>query len=118
MRDDQNIRFSFSKTIARPSFKELSYAQILDPVSNRIFNGSFFKYNDENGNVVWDGKLKETHINNLDLRWEFFLNRGQLFSASVFYKTFNGIKSGDDVLIYKRLCADHPYYNGEVYPKI
>ncbi len=89
LRDDQNIRFSFSKTIARPSFKELSYAQILDPVSNRIFNGSFFKYNDENGNVVWDGKLKETHINNLDLRWEFFLNRGQLFSASVFYKTFD-----------------------------
>jgi uncharacterized SAM-binding protein YcdF (DUF218 family) len=39
-------------------------------------------------------------------------------SLSVFYKTFNGIKSGDDVLIYKRLCADHPYYNGEVYPKI
>ena len=89
LRDDQNIRFSFSKTIARPSFKELSYAQILDPVSNRIFNGSFFKYNDENGNVVWDGKLKETHINNLDLRWELFLNRGQLFSASVFYKTFD-----------------------------
>ena len=89
LRDDQNIRFSFSKTIARPSFKELSYAQILDPVSNRIFNGSFFKYNDENGNVVWDGNLKETHINNLDFRWELFLNRGQLFSASVFYKTFD-----------------------------
>ena len=87
--DDQNIRFSFSKTIARPSFKELSYAQILDPVSNRIFNGSFFKYNDENGNVVWDGNLKETHINNLDLRWELFLNRGQLFSVSAFYKTFD-----------------------------
>jgi len=87
--DDQNIRFSFSKTIARSSFKELSYAQILDPVSNRIFNGSFFKYNDENGNVVWDGNLKETHINNLDLRWELFLNRGQLFSVSAFYKTFD-----------------------------
>ena len=39
-------------------------------------------------------------------------------SLNVFYKTFNGIKSGDDVLIYKRLCADHPYYNGDIYPKI
>ena len=39
-------------------------------------------------------------------------------SLNVFYKTFNGIKSGDDVLIYKRLCADHPYYNGDLYPKI
>ena len=39
-------------------------------------------------------------------------------SLNVFYKTFNGIKSGDDVLIYKRLCTDHPYYNGDLYPKI
>ena len=39
-------------------------------------------------------------------------------SLNVFYKTFNGIKSGDDVLIYKRLCTDHPYYNGDIYPKI
>ena len=39
-------------------------------------------------------------------------------SLNVFYKTFNGIKSGDDVLIFKRLCSDHPYYNGDLYPKI
>ena len=39
-------------------------------------------------------------------------------SLNVFYKTFNGIKSGDDVLIYKRLCTDHPYYNGDIHPKI
>jgi len=39
-------------------------------------------------------------------------------SLNIFYKTFNGIDSGDDDLIYKRLCDDHPYYNGEYYPKI
>jgi len=39
-------------------------------------------------------------------------------SLNVFYKTFNGIKSGDDDLMYKRLSADHPYYNGDIYPKI
>jgi len=39
-------------------------------------------------------------------------------SLNDFYKTFNGIKSGDDDLIYKRLCTDHPYYNGDLYPKI
>ncbi len=87
--DDQNLRFSYSKTIARPSFKELSYAQILDPVSNRVFNGAFFQYFDSEGTVVWDGNLKETRIDNLDLRWELFLNRGQLFSLSAFYKYFN-----------------------------
>ena len=39
-------------------------------------------------------------------------------SLNAFYKTFNGVKSGDDVLIYKRLCTEHPYYNGDIYPKI
>ena len=87
--DDQNFRFSYSKTIARPSFKELSYAQILDPVSNRIFNGAFFQYYDSDGSIVWDGNLKETRINNLDLRWELFQKRGQLISLSAFYKTFD-----------------------------
>jgi TonB-dependent receptor len=78
----QNIRGSYTKTIARPSFKELSYAQILDPITNRIFNGSLFTY----GN--WDGNLVETRIDNLDLRWESFGEEGQIFSVSAFYKQF------------------------------
>jgi hypothetical protein len=39
-------------------------------------------------------------------------------SLNQFYKTFNGVKSGDDDLIYKRLCLEHPYYNGDIYPKL
>jgi outer membrane receptor protein involved in Fe transport len=83
-----NLRLSFYRTIARPSFKELSFASILDPVSNRTFNGGFFPYNDDEGNVVWDGNLRSTLINNFDLRWEFFQKRGELFSVSLFYKRF------------------------------
>lgn len=84
MTEDQNLRFSYSRTIARPSFKELSFAQIIDPVSNRIFNGGLFPYEGD-----WDGNLSETRINNLDLRWEIFMEKGQLFSISGFYKTFD-----------------------------
>lgn len=79
----QNLRLSYSRTIARPSFKELSFAQILDPVSNRIFNGGLFAIDD------WDGNLKATDINNFDIRWELFANRGQNISVSTFYKTFS-----------------------------
>ncbi|MGM0375189.1 MAG: TonB-dependent receptor domain-containing protein [Bacteroidota bacterium] len=83
LNEDQNIRGAYSKTIARPSFKELSFAQILDPVSNRIFNGSLFdSYSD------WDGNLTETRIDNLDLRWEHYFEDGQNASASIFYKKF------------------------------
>ena len=81
--EDQNLRASYSKTIARPSFKELSFAQILDPITNRIFNGSLFTYSD------WDGNLTETRIDNIDLRWELFQEDGQIFSVSTFYKKFD-----------------------------
>ena len=81
--DNMNLRASYSRTIARPSFKELSFAQILDPISDRIFNGGLFAIGS------WDGNLSETRISNFDLRWEMFFNRGQLLSASFFYKTFD-----------------------------
>ncbi len=81
--EEQNLRASYSKTIARPSFKELSFAQILDPISNRIFNGSLFTY------PGWDGKLTETRISNADVRWELFMERGQIVSASLFFKKFD-----------------------------
>ncbi len=81
--ENQNLRFSYSRTIARPSFKELSFAQILDPISDRIFNGGLFAIGE------WDGNLTETRIHNFDTRWEMFFNRGQLLSFSLFYKSFD-----------------------------
>lgn len=87
-----NIRGAYTRTIARPSFKELSYAQILDPITNRIFNGSLFAYSgtiDGQRAVTWDGNLKETNIDNIDLRWEWFMKRVQFISFSLFYKNFN-----------------------------
>ena len=88
----QNIRTSYSRTIARPSFKEQSYAQILDPITNRIFNGSLFAFSKvENGERIftWNGNLKETNIDNFDIRWELFLkSKAQFITASFFFKNF------------------------------
>ncbi len=84
---NQNLRVSYSRTIARPSFKELSFAQILDPINGRTFNGGLFPIQNNNDN--WDGNLTETRINNFDLRWELFLEKGQIFSISGFYKQFD-----------------------------
>jgi outer membrane receptor protein involved in Fe transport len=87
----QNLRLAYSRTVARPSFKELSYAQILDPITNRIFNGSLFAYSNlVDGQRVfsWDGNLKETDIDNLDIRWELFFKENQMISVSGFFKNF------------------------------
>lgn len=81
---DQNLRVSYSRSIARPSFKELSFAQIIDPVTNRIFNGGLFPYGTD-----WDGNLTETRISNFDIRWELYLEPGELISVSAFAKTFD-----------------------------
>jgi len=87
--DKMNLRFSYTKTIARPSFKELSFAEIYDPVSSRTFIGGLFTDEDkEAGEVYWDGNLVSTNIHNMDLRYEVFLEGGQMFSLSGFYKKF------------------------------
>lgn len=83
LNDDMNLRGSYYRSIARPSFKELSFAQILDPVSNRTFNGGLFAYND------WNGELVSTRINNFDLRWEYFMEGADIVSVSAFYKSFD-----------------------------
>ncbi len=89
LNEKQNLRASYARTIARPSFKELSYAEIYDPVSGRTFIGGLFRdANDVSGIVYWDGNLVSTYIHNFDLRWELFFNKNQTLSISAFYKNF------------------------------
>lgn len=87
--EKQNLRFSYGKTTVRPSFKELSYAEILDPITGRTFIGGLFRdANDVIGVEYWDGNLISTVIHNFDLRWELFHGREQTVSVSGFYKVF------------------------------
>src|SRR3989338_2718780 len=69
-----NLRGAYSMTVARPSFKEKSIAQIYDPIQGRTYNGNI--------------DLKQTQIHNVDVRWEYFFGRTELISASAFYKRF------------------------------
>lgn len=39
-------------------------------------------------------------------------------SIDAFERTFENIKSGDEIKIYERLSTQHPFYNGEIYSKI
>lgn len=72
--ENMNVRGSFNQTLARPSFREKSIAQIYDPISKRTFNGNI--------------NLKQTNVNNMDVRWEHFMKPGEIFAVSGFYKTF------------------------------
>ncbi|MHC1774271.1 MAG: TonB-dependent receptor [Lentimicrobium sp.] len=88
--EKQNLRASFAMTIARPSFKELSFAEIFDPITTRTFIGGLFRdANDQEGIVYWDGNLRSTYINNYDVRWEYFGKKGEMVSLGAFFKTFD-----------------------------
>jgi TonB-dependent receptor len=84
LRPDMNLRTSYSRTLARPEFRELA-------------NYSSFDFA---GDVIYGGNpdLKRTLIHNYDLRWEWFERPGELYSISGFYKRFidpiERIKSG------------------------
>ncbi len=39
-------------------------------------------------------------------------------SIAAFRKTFEGIAPGDDAAIFERLRNRHPFYNGDVYPRL
>lgn len=86
---DKNLRASYSRTIARPSFKEASKATIFDPITGRTFIGGFVPDKTADGEVIWDGELTPTRINNFDLRWEWFQQGEQMISVTGFYKTFD-----------------------------
>lgn len=87
--DKQNLRLSASKTVARPSFKEMSYAEIFDPISGRTFIGGMFRdANDIEGIEYWNGNLISTDIYNFDIRWERFSKQSNFLSISTFGKIF------------------------------
>lgn len=69
-----NIKVAYSKTLARPSFRELA------PYASFEFAGDFIFVGNEN--------LQETKIDNLDLRWEFYPGYGQVISLGYFHKRF------------------------------
>lgn len=72
--ESMNIRASFSQTVARPDFRELSPFSLSD----------FFKGGETRGNPF----LRETHISNYDLRWEWFSEAAEVVAVSLFLKDF------------------------------
>jgi len=81
--DKINIRTSYSRTLARPEFRELAKSQYYD---YEIL-----------ATLIGNPNLKRSSINNIDLRFELFPSAGQIFSVSGFYKGFtNAIEAYND----------------------
>ncbi len=70
-----NLRAAFSKTTARPEFRELAPFSFYDFTTTSV--------------VVGNDSLVRSNIYNFDLRYEMFPGAGQVFSVGVFYKLFD-----------------------------
>jgi outer membrane receptor protein involved in Fe transport len=71
----QNLRFTYSRTVSRPDFRELS------PFEFTNVQGGF--------NVAGNPDLRRATIDNFDARWEWFPGGDQLIAASFFSKRFS-----------------------------
>jgi len=74
IRDDMNLRASFSRTLNRPEFRELAPFQFTD-ISGR-------------STILGNPQLQQSKIDNYDLRWEWFRGGDELYAVSVFAKRF------------------------------
>ncbi len=71
---NHQFRLGYSQTTSRPDFRELSPANFTNPVTGR----------EEVGNP----DLQVTYIDNIDLRWEWYLDAVDSVSIGLFYKEF------------------------------
>ncbi len=75
LRDDMNLRAAATRTLARPTFREIA------PVVSSEFGSD--------GALLGNPALERTLITNLDLRWEWFTSPGQLLAVSSYYKALS-----------------------------
>ncbi|MDH5598270.1 MAG: TonB-dependent receptor, partial [Cyclobacteriaceae bacterium] len=72
--EESNFRVGYSRTLARPTFRELAPFASFDFIGDNLLVG--------NSNLI------SSSIQNLDLRWEKYMNHGEMVAVSMFYKNF------------------------------
>ena len=77
LKEDQNLRFTFSKTVSVPEFKEVA-PFVYEAVSQRIGG---------NPDLLNDPAFSE--VFNLDIKYEWFFTRDEILSVSAFGKQIN-----------------------------
>ncbi len=72
--ENAKLRLAYTRTLARPTFRELAPVDIYDPTNQSI--------------TVGNPDLVRTLVDNVDLRYEIYPNPGEIISFSAFYKNF------------------------------
>lgn len=100
-----SLRTAYYKTLNRAEFRELTLTNWFDPLTRLSIAGN--------------PDLKRSYIHNGDLRLEYYPGRGQLFTATGFYKYFNSpiekyMLGGSENQIYYRNANFANVYGAEL----
>ncbi len=74
LNDKMNLRAAYGKTLARPTFREIAPYDNYMPIEHRKYVGN--------------DSLTRALVDNIDLRWEWFSNPGEIVSVGGFVKLF------------------------------
>ena len=91
--DNLNARFAYSRTIARPDFRELT--------ANEYYNV------EDQMRVAGMGSLRQSTTDNYDFRVEWYPKPGEVLSVSLFHKKFHDIV---EMLAYQQNNGNVYYY--------
>jgi TonB-dependent receptor len=103
--EKMNLRFGYNITIARPFFREIAPYQYFDFISSEKVQGN--------------PELKSGKVKNIDFRWEYFFQSGQIISMSLFYKYFDNpiekyVEQSSNTVIKYRNGEDARLYGLEI----
>ncbi|WP_028113661.1 TonB-dependent receptor domain-containing protein [Ferrimonas kyonanensis] len=73
--DEMQLRLAYSMTLVRPDLREVAPVRFQDPVTGF--------------DMIGNADLQSSDIQNLDLRWEWYLESGSNLSVGGFYKRFD-----------------------------
>jgi protocatechuate 3,4-dioxygenase beta subunit len=75
LRKNMNVRVAGSRTLIRPSMRQKAEYSTEDFTGGPTYTGN--------------AQLEISLVDNADVRWEWFINPGELLAASAFYKTIH-----------------------------
>lgn len=100
--DSSNIRVSYSETISRPDFREMSPFEFTPILGGPPVKGNPF--------------LKRTYIHNYDLRYEFYPKGDEIIAIGLFYKNMSApiekVTEVDQQFRYTYTNAKRAYIQG------
>ena len=103
LNEQHQLRLAYGRSINRPEFREVSPSVYYD----------FDLASDVQGNY----DLRDCHVDNIDLRWEWYPSKGETVSLAAFYKHFDSpiewvytMSGGTDVIYsYKNANSANNY---------